>query len=288
MTASSGSGGALRGTRVIDVTQALAGPYCTMNLADMGADVIKVEPPEGDDTRSWGPPWWGHPSERRSAYFAAVNRNKRSVVLDLRTDGGRAALDRLSSADETQLVLRLGYGMFYPLQCITPFYTQNLFQEPTIYFTQTTVNSAVGVGPLANYVYGVSPLPPGPPADPTEIPRGALISSVPTTSITTSSPALNGSGRITVTTPYGQALSVADFFVPPSPYVASDVLVTVPKGLAKAYAPIFGLSIYETPVAMPGYEMAAVQGPISARDPAVDWLVNNLLPAGRREWGANV
>lgn len=68
--------------------------------------------------------------------------------------------------------------------------------------------------------------------------------------------------------------------------VASDVLVTVPKGLAKAYAPTFGLSIYETPIAMPGYEMAAVQGPLSARDPAVDWLVNNLLPAGRREWGA--
>lgn len=67
---------------------------------------------------------------------------------------------------------------------------------------------------------------------------------------------------------------------------ASDVLVTVPKGLAKAYAPTFGLSIHETPLAMPGYEMAAVQGPLSARDPAVDWLVNNLLPAGQREWGA--
>jgi hypothetical protein len=67
---------------------------------------------------------------------------------------------------------------------------------------------------------------------------------------------------------------------------ASDVLVTVPKGLAKAYAPIFGLAIHETPVAMPGYEMAAMQGPLSARDPAVDWLVNNLLPAGHREWGA--
>lgn len=67
---------------------------------------------------------------------------------------------------------------------------------------------------------------------------------------------------------------------------ASDVLLTVPKGVAKAYAPTFGLSIYETPVAMPGYEMAAVQGPLSARDPAVEWLVNNLLPAGRREWGA--
>jgi len=79
-------------------------------------------------------------------------------------------------------VVRIGYGMFFPLQCITPFYTQNLFQEPTIYFTQTTVNSAVGVGPMADYVYGVSPLPAGPPADPTEIPRGALISSTPTTS----------------------------------------------------------------------------------------------------------
>jgi DNA-binding transcriptional LysR family regulator len=66
---------------------------------------------------------------------------------------------------------------------------------------------------------------------------------------------------------------------------ASDVLVTVPKGLAKAYAPTFGLLIYDTPIAMPGYEMAAVQGPLSARDPAVDWLVSNLLPAGRREWG---
>jgi DNA-binding transcriptional LysR family regulator len=66
---------------------------------------------------------------------------------------------------------------------------------------------------------------------------------------------------------------------------ASDVLVTVPRGLAKAYGPLFGLAIYDTPVPMPGYEMAAVQGPLSARDPAVDWLVGNLLPAGRREWG---
>ena len=66
---------------------------------------------------------------------------------------------------------------------------------------------------------------------------------------------------------------------------ASDVLVTVPKGLAKAYAATFGLSVYDPPVAIPGYEMAAMQGPLSARDPAVDWLVKNLLPAGRREWG---
>jgi crotonobetainyl-CoA:carnitine CoA-transferase CaiB-like acyl-CoA transferase len=66
-----------------------------MLLADLGADVIKVEPPGGDETRGWGPPWWGDPADRRSAYFASVNRNKRSVVLDLRTDAGRNALDGL-------------------------------------------------------------------------------------------------------------------------------------------------------------------------------------------------
>ena len=85
----------LDGIRVIDVSRVLAGPFATMLLADLGADVIKVEPPEGDETRSWGPPWWGHPADGRSAYFCSVNRNKRSVVLDLRTDDGRAALDRL-------------------------------------------------------------------------------------------------------------------------------------------------------------------------------------------------
>jgi len=85
----------LDGIRVIDVSRVLAGPFATMLLADLGADVIKVEPPDGDETRSWGPPWWGDPDDRRSAYFASVNRNKRSVVLDLRTDDGRATLDRL-------------------------------------------------------------------------------------------------------------------------------------------------------------------------------------------------
>jgi crotonobetainyl-CoA:carnitine CoA-transferase CaiB-like acyl-CoA transferase len=85
----------LDGIRVIDVSRVLAGPFATMLLGDLGADVIKVEPPDGDETRAWGPPWWGDPADRRSAYFASVNRNKRSVVLDLRTDGGRADLDRL-------------------------------------------------------------------------------------------------------------------------------------------------------------------------------------------------
>ena len=85
----------LDGIRVIDVSRVLAGPFATMLLADLGADVIKVEPPEGDETRAWGPPWWGDPGDGLSAYFASVNRNKRGIVLDLRTDDGRAALDRL-------------------------------------------------------------------------------------------------------------------------------------------------------------------------------------------------
>jgi crotonobetainyl-CoA:carnitine CoA-transferase CaiB-like acyl-CoA transferase len=86
----------LSGLRVIDCSRVLAGPFATLLLADLGADVIKLEPPAGDESRGWGPPWWGDPAERRSAYFASVNRNKRSVVVDLRTAEGRALLDRLA------------------------------------------------------------------------------------------------------------------------------------------------------------------------------------------------
>jgi len=90
----------LDGIRVADLSRVLAGPFATMLLADLGADVVKVEPPEGDETRGWGPPWWGDPADRRSAYFASVNRNKRSVVLDLRTDAGRDDLHRLLDASD--------------------------------------------------------------------------------------------------------------------------------------------------------------------------------------------
>jgi crotonobetainyl-CoA:carnitine CoA-transferase CaiB-like acyl-CoA transferase len=90
----------LAGTRVLDCSRVLAGPFATMLLADLGADVTKLEPPSGDESRSWGPPWWGAPEERRSAYFASVNRNKRSLVADLRTDGGRRVLDRLAARSD--------------------------------------------------------------------------------------------------------------------------------------------------------------------------------------------
>ncbi|HSK65305.1 MAG TPA: CoA transferase, partial [Anaerolineales bacterium] len=81
----------LHGIRVLDLSRVLAGPYCTMVLGDLGADVIKVESPEGDETRGWGPPFAGG----ESAYYLCVNRNKRSIVVDFKTEDGRATLRRL-------------------------------------------------------------------------------------------------------------------------------------------------------------------------------------------------
>jgi len=81
----------LQGIRVLDLSRVLAGPYCTMVLGDLGADVIKVESPEGDETRAWGPPF----AEGESAYYLCVNRNKRSIVVDYKTEEGRAVLRQL-------------------------------------------------------------------------------------------------------------------------------------------------------------------------------------------------
>jgi formyl-CoA transferase len=81
----------LQGIRVLDLSRVLAGPYCTMVLGDLGADVIKVESPEGDETRAWGPPF----AEGESAYYLCVNRNKRSMVVDFKTEEGRAVLRQL-------------------------------------------------------------------------------------------------------------------------------------------------------------------------------------------------
>jgi formyl-CoA transferase/CoA:oxalate CoA-transferase len=86
------SSGPLDGLTVLDLTRVLSGPYCTMQLADMGARVIKIEQPErGDDTRAWGPPFIAD----ESAYFLSINRNKESLTLDLKSAAGRDILDRL-------------------------------------------------------------------------------------------------------------------------------------------------------------------------------------------------
>jgi len=87
--------GSLRGLRVLDFTRVFAGPYCTQLLADLGAEVLKVEHPDGgDDTRAWGPPFAGG----ESAYFLCLNRGKRSLCLDLRSEAGRDRAAALAGA----------------------------------------------------------------------------------------------------------------------------------------------------------------------------------------------
>ena len=83
--------GALRGKRIIDLSRVLGGPYCTQVLADHGAEVIKIEPPQGDEVRDWGPPF----HEEDAAYFIGINRNKRSMGLNLTQPQGRELLLRL-------------------------------------------------------------------------------------------------------------------------------------------------------------------------------------------------
>jgi crotonobetainyl-CoA:carnitine CoA-transferase CaiB-like acyl-CoA transferase len=101
--------GPLTGIRVVDLSTVLAGPYATMVLADLGADVVKVEPPDGDSTRGWGPPWVGEGPSRTAAYYLAVNRNKRSLRLDLKSPEGADVLRRLLiSADVLVENLRAG------------------------------------------------------------------------------------------------------------------------------------------------------------------------------------
>jgi crotonobetainyl-CoA:carnitine CoA-transferase CaiB-like acyl-CoA transferase len=89
------TGQALAGVRVLDFTRVLAGPFCTMLLGDMGADVIKIENPSGgDETRQWGPPW---DTNILSAYFLSVNRNKRSLTLNLKTKAGQSIARQLAA-----------------------------------------------------------------------------------------------------------------------------------------------------------------------------------------------
>ena len=85
----------LAGLRVVELARVLAGPYAGQILADLGADVIKVESPEGDGTRQWGPPWIERDGERAAAYYHACNRGKRSVVADFADEGDRAMVAAL-------------------------------------------------------------------------------------------------------------------------------------------------------------------------------------------------
>jgi len=104
----------LESVRVLDFTRNVAGPFATMILGELGADVVKIEPPDGgDDARQWGPPFWGG----ETPTFLALNRNKRSVVLNIKDPGARPVLDRLAGISDIVVesarpgtMDRLGYG----------------------------------------------------------------------------------------------------------------------------------------------------------------------------------
>ena len=108
--------GPLAGIRVLDLTRILAGPLCTMMLGDMGADVIKVEPPEtGDDTRAWGPPFLAGDA----VYFLGVNRNKRSLTLNMAVPEGSRGLSRMRRRGSKAMVMADSLQSF-PDACLAP------------------------------------------------------------------------------------------------------------------------------------------------------------------------
>jgi crotonobetainyl-CoA:carnitine CoA-transferase CaiB-like acyl-CoA transferase len=108
----------LKGLKVIELARILAGPWAGQTLADLGADVIKVEAPEGDDTRRWGPPFVERDGDRSAAYFHATNRGKKSVTVDFRTPAGQETVRRLiADADVVIENFKVGglakYGLDY-------------------------------------------------------------------------------------------------------------------------------------------------------------------------------
>ena len=103
---SQNNNGALSGVKVIDLTRVLSGPFCTMLLADMGAEVIKIEPPKGDNVRNQGDMVDGY-----SSYFAQFNRNKKSVILDLYKETDKELLKSLLS-DADVVVENFKAGVF--------------------------------------------------------------------------------------------------------------------------------------------------------------------------------
>jgi len=116
----------LAGLKVVELARILAGPWAGQTLADLGADVIKVEAPEGDDTRRWGPPFVERDGDRSAAYFHACNRGKRSVIADFRTVEGQAFVrDLVRDADIVIENFKVGglakYGLDYDsLRAVNP------------------------------------------------------------------------------------------------------------------------------------------------------------------------
>jgi formyl-CoA transferase len=148
--------GALAGLKIVDLSRILAGPFCTQMLGDHGAEVIKVEPPDGDGTRSWGPPF----KDGQSAYFSGVNRNKESLALNLRGKDGHAVLFRLlEDADVLIENFKAGqmerWGLGYE-QCLRARFPRLIYAQITGYGTDGPMAGMPGFDAVAQVMSGLA------------------------------------------------------------------------------------------------------------------------------------
>ena len=156
----------LDGIRVLDLSQNIAGPQATQVLGDLGADVIKVEPPGGDPARQWGPPFWGGDAP----LFLAFNRNKRSIVVDLKTDRGREIVDRLmSQSDVVVQAFRKGVieKLSFGYETVSRKYPKLVYASLTGYGSEGPYANVPGYDPLLQAYSGIMSItghPDGPPA----------------------------------------------------------------------------------------------------------------------------
>lgn len=151
---------------MLDLAQNIAGPAATQVLGDLGADVIKVEPPGGDPARKWGPPFWGGDAP----LFLAFNRNKRSIVIDLKTREGHAAVDRLiASSDVLVQTFRKGVieSLGFGYASVRRKYPRLIYASITGYGSEGPLAEAPGYDPLMQAYSGLMSItghPDGPPA----------------------------------------------------------------------------------------------------------------------------
>ena len=156
----------LEGIRVVDLSQNIAGPYGTQMLADLGADVVKVEPPGGDPARTWGPPFW----EGETPLFLSANRNKRSICVDLKSDGGKKVVDRLvDSADVFVQAFRAGVidSLGFGYETLKQRRPEMIYASVTGFGSRGPLRETPGYDPLIQAYSGfmsITGFPDGPPA----------------------------------------------------------------------------------------------------------------------------
>jgi len=147
----------LEGISVCDLTQNLAGPFCCQILSDLGAEVIKVEPPGGDPARLWGPPFWGEDG----TLFLSVNRGKRSIIVDIRSEDGLAVLRRLA-ANSDVFVQSARFGVAerrgFDYESIRALRPEIIHVSVTAYGDRGPLRSAPGYDPLMQAFSGIMSL----------------------------------------------------------------------------------------------------------------------------------